>query len=161
MSPAILVRGRGEVLGWGKIRDKLREAFSGEMDEKALAAGFAVGVFFSFSPLVSLHTVLALLVALIFRLSKIAAAAGVWVNNPYTMPFVFYGCLRLGEWMLGSGFHPLACERWTLDAILRAAMPCIAPLMLGTTVVGLVAAAVAYGIVYQIAVRVKSARRNT
>jgi uncharacterized protein (DUF2062 family) len=149
------------VLGWGRIRDKLHEALAGETAPRALAAGFAVGVFFSFTPLLSLHTVLALLVALIFRFSKIAAVAGVWVNNPYTMPFVFYGCLRLGEWMLGSGVHPLVCEQWTLDAILRAARPCIAPLMLGTTVVGLVAAAVAYGIVYRIAVRVQSARRKS
>jgi uncharacterized protein (DUF2062 family) len=148
------------VTGWKKIRDKLHEALSGETDEKALAAGFAVGVFFSFTPLVSLHTILALLVAFVFRLSKIAAAAGVWVNNPYTMPFVFYGCLRLGEWMLGSGFHPLTCEGWSIDAVLKAAVPCLAPLFLGTTVVGLVSAAIAYGIVYRIAVRVKSARRN-
>jgi hypothetical protein len=146
--------------GWGKIRDKLREAFSEETDEKALAAGFAVGVFFSFSPLVSLHTVLALLVALIFRLSKIAAAAGVWVNNPYTMPFAFYGCFRLGEWLMGAKIPPPAFERWTLDTLLQAAVPYAAPLFLGATVVGLVAAAIAYGIVYQIAVRVKSARRN-
>ncbi len=148
------------MLGWGKIREKLREAFSQETDEKSLAGGFAVGVFFSFTPLVSLHTVLALLVAFLFRLSKLAAAAGVWVNNPYTMPFVFYGCLRLGEWIMGTGFHPLACERWTLDAFLRAAMPCVAPLVLGTTIVGLVGAVAAYFIVYRIAVKVKSARPN-
>ncbi|NJD63049.1 MAG: DUF2062 domain-containing protein [Deltaproteobacteria bacterium] len=145
--------------GWGKIRGKLQEAFAGETEPNALAAGFAVGVFFSFTPLVSLHTVLALLVALVFRLSKIAAAAGVWVNNPYTMPFVFYGCLRLGEWILGSGFHPLQCEL-TLEAIVRTAKPCIVPLFVGTTVVGLAAAAIAYLVVYRIAVRVKSARRK-
>lgn len=130
------------------------------MDEKALAAGFAVGVFFSFTPLLFLHTALALLVAFVFRLSKIAAVAGVWVNNPYTMPFVFYGCFRLGEWMLGGRYPPLSCESWTIDGILGAAVPCIAPLLAGTTVVGLVAAAVAYGIVYRIAVKVKSARRR-
>ena len=130
------------------------------MDEKALAAGFAVGVFFSFTPLVSLHTVLALLVAFIFRLSKLAAVAGVWVNNPYTMPFVFYACLRLGEWILGTGFHSLAWRRWTLDTFLRTAMPLVAPLLVGTTIVGLVAAVAAYFIVYRIAVRVKSARRK-
>ncbi|MDA8121186.1 MAG: DUF2062 domain-containing protein [Deltaproteobacteria bacterium] len=146
--------------GWSKIREKLREALSSEMDEKALAAGFAVGVFFSFTPLVSLHTVLALLVAFLFRLSKIAAVAGVWVNNPYTMPFVFYGCLRLGEWLMGTGFHTLSCERWTVDAFLEMAVPLVAPLLLGTTIVGLAAAAAAYFIVYRIAVRVKSARRK-
>lgn len=148
------------MLGWGKIRGKLHDALSGEMDEKALAAGFAVGVFFGFTPLLSLHTVLALLVAFIFRLSKVAAAAGVWVNNPYTMPFAFYGCFRLGEWLMGVKVPPPAFERWTLDTLLRAAVPYAAPLFLGTTLVGLVAAAVAYGIVYRIAVRVKSARRK-
>jgi hypothetical protein len=119
-----------------------------------------VGVFFSFTPLVSLHTVLALLVAFVFRLSKIAAAAGVWVNNPYTMPFVFYGCLRLGEWLLGIRVPPPAFERWTLETVLTAAVPYAAPLFLGTTIVGLVSAAIAYGIVYRIAVRVKSARQQ-
>jgi uncharacterized protein (DUF2062 family) len=148
------------VRSWRKIRDKLHEAFSGETDEKALAAGFAVGVFFSFTPLVSLHTVLALLVAFVFRLSKIAAAAGVWVNNPYTMPLVFYGCFRLGEWLLGIRVPPPAFERWTLETVLTAAVPYAAPLFLGTTIVGLLAAAAAYGIVYRIAVKVKSARRN-
>lgn len=145
--------------GWNKIKEKMREAFAGETDPKALAGGFAVGVFFSFSPLVSLHTVLALMVALLFRLSKIAAAAGVWVNNPYTMPFVFYGCFRLGEKILGRNI-PLSCDRWTLEAILKVARPCIAPLMLGTAIVGLVAAVAAYFIVYGIAVRVKSARHG-
>lgn len=148
------------MLGWGKIRDKLHDAFSGDMDEKALAAGFAVGVFFSFTPLISLHTVLALMVAFIFRLSKVAAAAGVWVNNPYTMPFVFYGCFRLGEWMLGIRVSPPAFERWTLPTFLKAAVPYAAPLFLGTTLVGLAAAAVAYVVVYRIAVRLKSARRK-
>ncbi len=144
--------------GWGKIGEKLREALSSEMDEKGLAAGFAVGVFFSFTPLVSLHTVLALLVAFVFRLSKIAAVAGVWVNNPYTMPFVFYGSLRLGEWVLGTGFHPISCERWTLEAVMRMARPLVLPLLVGTTIVGILAAAAAYLVVYRIAVKVKSAR---
>jgi hypothetical protein len=166
VSPAILTSAVGfrreerDVLGWKRIRDKLQEALSGETDEKALAAGFAVGVFFSFTPLISLHTVLALLVAFVFRLSKVAAAAGVWVNNPYTMPIVFYGCFRLGEWLLGIRVPPPAFERWTLETVLKAAVPYAAPLFLGTTIVGLLAAAAAYMVVYRVAVKVKSARRK-
>ncbi|MBI5419842.1 MAG: DUF2062 domain-containing protein [Deltaproteobacteria bacterium] len=148
------------MFGWKKIRDRLYEALIAETDAKALAAGFAVGVFFSFTPLLSLHTVLALLVAVIFRFSKIAAAAGVWVNNPYTMPFVFYGCFRLGEWLMGVRVRPPPFDRWTLATFLRTAKPYAAPLFLGTTLVGLVAAAAAYFIVYRIAVRVKSARHE-
>lgn len=148
------------MLGWRRIRDKLREAFSGEIDEKSLAAGFAVGVFFSFSPLLSLHTVLALLVAAIFGFNKVAAVAGAWVNNPYTLPFVFYGCFRLGEKILGIHVRAPAFERLTLDTILRTAMPYAAPMFLGCTIIGLLAAATAYIVVYRIALKVKSAHRK-
>jgi len=148
------------LLGWAKIRERIHEAISAETDERSLAAGFAVGVFFSFTPLVSLHMVLALIVAVVFRLNKVATIAGAWVNNPYTMPFVFYGCFRFGEWILGMRIPSPSFESYTLKSLLKAAVPYAAPLFLGTTVVGLAAAAVAYGVVYRIAVRVKSARRK-
>jgi uncharacterized protein (DUF2062 family) len=148
------------LFGWVKIREKIHEAISAETDERSLAAGFAVGVFFSFTPLVSLHMVLALIVAVVFRLNKVATIAGVWVNNPYTMPFVFYGCFRLGEWILGMRIPAPSFESYTLRSLLKAAVPYAAPLFLGTTAVGLAAAAVAYVVVSRIAVRVKSARRK-
>src|SRR3990172_12676990 len=91
---------------------------------------------------------------------KVATIAGAWVNNPYTMPFVFYGCFRFGEWILGMRTPSPSFESYTLQNLLKAAVPYAAPLFLGTTVVGLAAAAVAYGIVYRIAVRVKYARRK-
>ena len=148
------------MLGWAKIREKIHEAISAETDERSLAAGFAVGVFFSFTPLLSLHMVLALIVAVVFRFNKVATIAGAWVNNPYTMPFVFYGCFRFGEWILGMRIPSPSFESYTLKSLLKAAVPYAAPLFLGTTVVGLAAAAVAYVVVYRIAVRVKSARRK-
>jgi len=148
------------LLGWAKIREKIHEAISAETDERSLAAGFAVGVFFSFTPLLSLHMVLALIVAVVFRFNKVATIAGAWVNNPYTMPFVFYGCFRFGEWILGMRIPSPSFESYTLKSLLKAAVPYAAPLFLGTTVVGLAAAAVAYVVVYRIAVRVKSARRK-
>ena len=148
------------MLGWRKIREKIHEAISAETNERSIAAGFAVGVFFSFTPLLSLHMVLALIVAVVFRFNKVSTIAGAWVNNPYTMPFVFYGCFRFGEWILGMRIPPPAFESYTLQNLLKAAAPYAAPLFLGTTIVGLAAAAVAYMVVYRIAVRVKSARRK-
>ena len=146
--------------GWGKIRGKIQEAIVADSDERSLAAGFAVGVFFSFSPLVTLHTVLALSVAFVFRFNKMTTIAGVWVNNPYSMPFVFYGCFRLGEWILGMRVAPPSFESYTIETVLKAAVPYAAPLFLGTTIVGLAAAALGYVVVYRIAVKVKSARRK-
>lgn len=148
------------MIGWGKIRGKIQEAIAADSDERSLAAGFAVGVFFSFTPLVTLHMVLALSVALVFRFNKVATIAGAWVNNPYTMPFVFYGCFSLGEWVLGIQVPPPSFESYTLETVLKAAVPYAAPLFLGTTIVGLAAAALGYVVVYRIAVKVKSARRK-
>lgn len=146
--------------GRGKIRQKLIDVIAGSSDERSVAAGFAVGVFFSFTPLVTLHMVFALIVSFVFRFNKVATMVGVWVNNPYTMPFVFYGCFRLGETILGMSVPPPSFESYTLQTILKAALPYAAPLFLGTTIVGLVAAAMGYLVVYRIASKVKSARRK-
>jgi len=47
------------------------------------AAAFAVGVFFSFSPALGLHTVLALAVAFLFNLNRVAVILGVCANLPW------------------------------------------------------------------------------
>lgn len=148
------------MIGLKRIRQVLHDTIVADADEHSLAAGFAVGVFFGFSPLVSLHTVLALVAAVVFRLNKVTAMAGAWVNNPYTMPFVFYASFRLGEWLLGTRIPPPSFERFTLGTILKAAVPYAAPLFVGATILGVVAALVSYVIVYRVAVRVKSARQN-
>lgn len=147
---------------WGirKVREALAGVLQGEFDRRAVAGGFAVGVFFSFTPLVSLHTALALLVAVAFRLSKGAAMAGAWVNNPYTMPFVFYGCFRLGEWILGVEIPPPNFRGMTVTTLLQAAVPYAAPLFLGTTLVGILAAVIAYLVVSRTTGRIQSARRK-
>ena len=146
--------------GFRKIRQKLQDALEGDFDVRAIAGGFAVGVFFSFTPLLTLHMLLALFVAILFRFSKAAAMAGCWVNNPYTMPFVFYGCFRLGERILGIDIPPPDFEEITATTLLQAAVPYAAPLLLGTTLAGILAAAVAYLVVYRVAIRIQSARRN-
>lgn len=47
------------------------------------AAAYAVGVFFAFSPLLGLHTVLALVVAFVFNLNRVAVILGVYTNLPW------------------------------------------------------------------------------
>jgi len=147
-------------MAFRKIRETLNGTLQGDFDKRAVAGGFAVGVFFSFTPLLSLHMLLALMVAIFFRFSKGAAMAGAWVNNPYTMPFVFYGCFRLGEWILGIQIPPPNFEEMTAMTLLQAAVPYAAPLLLGTTLVGGLASVLAYLVVYRVAVRIQSARRS-
>jgi len=49
------------------------------------AAAYAVGVFFSFSPVLGLHTLLALVVAFVFNLNRVAVILGVYTNLPWFM----------------------------------------------------------------------------
>lgn len=152
-----------------RIREKLHEEIHAETDPRALAAGFAVGVFLSVTPFLFLHTVMAVVVAFVFRLSKVGAVAGVWVNNPYTMPFVYYGCFRLGEWLLGLSLPPPKFDiaSMSMGELFASWRDYAAPLLLGTTIGGLLAAWTAYFVVYRIVVKVKSShnahakRRNT
>lgn len=148
------------MIAWERIRRRLLEAVSGDADERSLAAGFAVGVFFRFTPLLTLRMVLALLVAFGFRFNRMTTMAGEWVNNPYTIPFVFYGCFHPGETVPGMPVSPPSFESYALATVLQAARPCAAPRFLGTAIMGLVAAAAGYLVVYRIAAKVQSARRK-
>src|SRR5581483_8462315 len=49
------------------------------------AAAFAIGVFFGFSPLLGLHTALAIAVAFLFNLNRVAAGLGVYSNLPWVI----------------------------------------------------------------------------
>ena len=47
------------------------------------AAAFAMGVFFGFSPFLGFHTLLAIIVAFLFNLNRVAALLGVYSNLPW------------------------------------------------------------------------------
>src|SRR2546425_176238 len=53
------------------------------VSRRPTAVAFPVGVFFGFSPLLGLHTLLAILVAFLFNLSRVAALLGVYSNLPW------------------------------------------------------------------------------
>lgn len=66
------------------------------------AVAFAVGVFFGFSPFIGLHTILALLVAFVFGLNRIAVLIGVYLNSPWTLVPVAIVSTSLGYRILGK-----------------------------------------------------------
>lgn len=66
-----------------------------------IALGFACGAFASFTPLFTMHIVLAMALAWLFRANLIAGAFGTIVGNPITFPFIVAISLQLGNSMLG------------------------------------------------------------
>jgi hypothetical protein len=64
------------------------------------ALALAIGVFLSFTPFWGFQTVLALLLATVFRLNRAVTVTGTWLNLPWFAPFVYAGALKLGALML-------------------------------------------------------------
>jgi uncharacterized protein len=68
----------------------------------SIALGSAIGIFFGFTPLWSLKTLLSIAVAWIFRCNKIAAAIAVTLHDVliFIMPAVYFGEYKAGCWAL-------------------------------------------------------------
>ena len=82
----------------------------------SIALGSAIGIFFGFTPLYSLKTLLSIAVAWICRCNKVAAAIAVTVHDValFAMPPIYLAEYKLGCWTLGratphhvrfAGFH--------------------------------------------------------
>ncbi|HXD32022.1 MAG TPA: DUF2062 domain-containing protein [Pyrinomonadaceae bacterium] len=66
------------------------------------ALAFSIGVFIAFSPLLGLHTILATLIAFLFRFNKVAIYVGTYVNNPFlTLVPIILASYAVGAFLLG------------------------------------------------------------
>src|SRR6185295_15229213 len=66
------------------------------------ALAFSIGVFIAFSPFLGLHTILATLIAFLFRFNKIAVYTGTFINNPFlTLVPIIIASYAIGAFILG------------------------------------------------------------
>lgn len=66
------------------------------------ALAFSIGVFIAFSPFLGLHTVMATLIAFLFRFNKIAIYTGTFINNPFlTLVPIIVASYAIGAFVLG------------------------------------------------------------
>jgi uncharacterized protein (DUF2062 family) len=74
---------------------------------RAVAGGVAIGIFWGFTPLIGLKTLLSILFAWIFRCSKISAAIAVSFHDILTpiWPFFLRWEYDFGFWILSSPHH--------------------------------------------------------
>ncbi len=120
---------------------------------RKMASAFAVGVFIGMSPLIGIHTVLGLFAAWLFRLNRLITLAGVFVTNPWTIVPIY----SFGTWVGArlTGMDNLIPEiDWshiTLFGFLNEFRPLLLPFIVGTTVVGVISAAVSYFFIYRAA----------
>ena len=65
------------------------------------AAAFAMGVFFGFSPFLGFHTLLAIIVAFLFDLNRVAALLGVYSNLPWIIAPYYAIVTMIGAKIIG------------------------------------------------------------
>lgn len=131
-----------------KLRQIFKKFLSLDAHPGHIAAGFAVGVFISFTPFFGLHTPLAIALAFIFRLNKLTCVTGAWVNTPLTVLPVLAASYKLGETILGNKPALFQVTRLEWSSIKGYATAII----LGSSVIGFFAALAGYALCYWLVV---------
>ncbi|MDD2604325.1 MAG: DUF2062 domain-containing protein [Desulfobacterales bacterium] len=73
---------------------------------REIARGFAVGIFVGFTPTLGAQMLIAVPLAALLKSNKLAAAAGVWITNPVTVPFIYGLTYLVGSQLTGLSGHP-------------------------------------------------------
>ncbi len=130
---------------WRGARYLYLRVLRAEGSTGAIARGLAAGVFAGMFPFFGAQTLLGVGIALVVRGNKLAAAAGTWVSNPLTYAPIFWFNYQLGRWLLADG--PMEAIDWrSPQQLWQLGSRVVRPLLLGCLLMGLLAAAVAYGL---------------
>lgn len=84
------------------LRSTFRRLLTLDDPPERTALAFSIGVFIAFSPFLGLHTIMATLVAFLFRFNKIAVYGGTFINNPFlTLVPIIIASYAIGAIILG------------------------------------------------------------
>ena len=149
-----------------RLRARFDEVVGVHERPERLAAAWALGLAIGLSPVMGLHTLIALLLAFLFRLNKVDVFLGTLVINPWTLPVYFPVAVFVGKRLTG-----VTVPRFVLpqpEEVLHAAVwrqhaPWLRSVLLawgaGATVLALVAGAVTFVVVRQM-IRLHRRRRH-
>jgi uncharacterized protein (DUF2062 family) len=132
------------------------------------AASFAMGVFFGFSPLLGFHTLLAIIVAFLFNLNRVAALLGVYSNLPWIIAPYYAIVTMIGAKMIGhktpEGFKAQLAALFQLSVFgsefWHRLITILKPLLLPYTVGSLLGAIVMAAVAYPLALAFVTSRRR-
>jgi uncharacterized protein (DUF2062 family) len=120
------------------------------------AAAFALGVFIGFSPFLGFHTVIAIVLAFVLNLNRVAVLLGVYSNLPWIIAGYYAFTTMLGAALTRTRIPPGFRERLTLlfehsltephfwRQLWTLLQPLFWPYMVGSLIGGAVFAAIAY-----------------
>ena len=102
----------------------------------AVSSGFACGSMVSFTPLLGLHFLLALVFAYILRGNYVAALLGTIIGNPITFPFIWGLTYKIGAFVISNKQKELNHEI-NIDMIITQTYEIFLPMLLGGAILAI------------------------
>ena len=138
------------------LRATFRRLLSLDDPPERTALAFAIGVFIAFSPFLGLHTILATLIAFVFRFNKVAIYSGTFINNPFlTLIPIIVASYAIGAFVLGRPLqipaagldllthpHPLTGDYYR--RLFRESWDVVWPFTIGGMILSVVCSLIAY-----------------
>ena len=138
-------------LGMERLKRWVRYVLHTDDTPPRAALAFALGVFIAWTPVIGFHTLLALGLAFLLGLNRLAVLAGTFVNNPWTFVPIYSASAYLGSVLLGTEARLPRLEaisNWSDFAGFFAQLqPWIVPLTAGTLILGSASALLSFPIV--------------
>ena len=102
----------------------------------AIASGFACGSMVSFTPLLGLHFILAIVFAYLIRGNFVAALLGTIVGNPLTFPFIWGLIYKVGAFVIPIKYNEFN-DGINIDMIITQTYEIFFPMLLGGAILAL------------------------
>ena len=106
----------------------------------AMSKGLAVGVFAGCFPLFGFQTFIGIILAVLFRGSKVAAAIGTWVSDPITYIPLYVLNFKIGKFLLGvESISSQDVDLESLSSLMKSGYTFAITLLVGCFAVGVIA----------------------
>lgn len=138
------------------LRAAFRRLLAIDDPPERTALAFSIGIFIAFSPFLGLHTILATLIAFLFRFNKIAIYSGTFINNPFlTLVPIIIASYGVGALLLGIPLrippegidllrHPQLLTGEYYRRLFTQSWPVVKPFALGGLLLSVVCSLIAY-----------------
>lgn len=118
------------------------------LNRHSVSVAMFVGIFVALLPVPG-QSIVAALLALLFRCNLPLSVALVWTTNPLTMPPIFFLTYELGRWLLG--LPPMDFQfQLSWEWFDQQGKAIVAPFVLGSLISGLVLGGLAYLFMHQL-----------
>ncbi len=145
----------GERLHWPGWKEACKSLAGSDLSTRNLAAAVALGALVAPTPVLGLHTWMAIGLAFLFRVNRLAAFVGSNLANPLTMAPIVWADIQLGAFLLGRpapDWRPGKLDwQWVGDRYLEA--------WVGALLLGSLLALLSYALATRLLERVRS-RQN-